>query len=318
MALDLVMILVFGLFVALGAWRGAIASAAGLVCLGLGYLAAFACATHLSEILAYQLGLQSVVATLLAGTLGFTLAFGLLSIAFGWVRYLQHAHAMELPEKTDRVVGGLFGGLRGALVVVLVAWLVSWADAARDFGGAETMAAIPDASSSTVASLSGSVVEQAVEVALGEDEATARVAARIAARPAVAMSSIQQLLDDPRLQQVQEDQHFWTLVENGASESALNQGSFYGITHDAELREHFAALGLVSAEAVENTETFKDEVRSVLDQVGPRIKGLKDDPELEALARDPQILAMLEDGDTLGLIQHPAIRRVASRAAEGL
>ena len=97
-----------------------------------------------------------------------------------------------------------------------------------------------------------------------------------------------------------------------------NRSSFYRIAHDPGLRAHLADLGLVSAAAAGDSKRFRDEVREVLDEVGPRIKGLRNDPELQRLARDPEIHGLLESGDTLGLLTHPDIQALASRLSEGL
>ena len=86
---------------------------------------------------------------------------------------------------------------------------------------------------------------------------------------------------------------------------------------DATARGLDLAHELVSEAAVSDTEVVRDELRTVLDEVGPRLKGLKEDPEVQGLAKAPEIMAMLESGDTLGLIRHPGIRRVASRVAQG-
>jgi hypothetical protein len=50
--------------------------------------------------------------------------------------------------------------------------------------------------------------------------------------------------------------------------------------------------------------------------VGPRIGAIR--PELTRLALDPEIQSLLESGDTLGLVGHPRVRELVSKASVGL
>jgi hypothetical protein len=141
---------------------------------------------------------------------------------------------------------------------------------------------------------------------------------RLAAQPSETLQSLQSLLEDERIQALQEDHFFWTLVQGGASERALNRSSFYAISHDPEMRERLAGLGVISEEAARDVGVFRDDALSVLEEVGPRVKDLSEDPEIQRLAHDPEIVALLESGDTFGLIGHPDIQKLVSRVSAGL
>ena len=53
--------------------------------------------------------------------------------------------------------------------------------------------------------------------------------------------------------------------------------------------------------------------RQVLEEIGPRLRGLRSDPAVQELLADPAVVAMLENGDTLGLLAHPKFRELVSR-----
>lgn len=315
MLFDLALVALLAVFVAIGAWRGAIASFTSLAGLAIGYVAGFQAALRGGEAAARTLGVAPALGPLVAGTAGFVAALVLVGVAGFFAKRWDAERRGGLPRSgLDRVGGAVFGGLRGAVLAALLAWLGMFAAAAREVAPDGPLAALPSAEGSLAAGLTEVAVEQVVEGALGDDPAS-RVIARVAARPGERLRAVQTLLDDPRVRAVQEDAFFWTLVENGASERALNRMSFYRIAHDPEMRATFADLGFVSAAAAGDSNAFRDELRVVLDVVGARIKGIKQDPEIQALARDPEILAMLESGNTFGLVAHPRIQALASRLA---
>jgi len=144
------------------------------------------------------------------------------------------------------------------------------------------------------------------------------MAAKMAAHPGETLKSVQALLEDPRIRAVQEDQLFWTYVQHGAVESALNRGSFWKVVNDEALRRDLAELGLIEEAAAADPRVFRESVGELLAELGPRLKGLAEDAEIQELARDPEVVAMLESGDTMGLLGHPGIQKVVSRVSSGL
>ena len=314
MSFDLVIGGILFLFVALGAWKGVVRSLHALASLIVAYALGIVGATRYGALAASTLGISPALGPAVAGTGGFLLAFLAMSIVGFFVRRWDDERRYDGSRSgADRFGGALFGGLRGVVIAGLVGYLGVLLDVARDLapeGG--VLASVPRAEGSLSAAATERAVETLVEAALGDDPA-ARIVARIAARPGERVRSIQALLDDPRILAVQDDSFFWTLVANGATERAINQRSLYRVSHDPELRRQLADLGLVSEQAAEDSEHFRDELRVVLGEIGPRIKGLRDDPEIQELARDPEIVEMLQAGDTLGLLTHPRIRALAEK-----
>jgi len=315
MLFDLGLLALLAIFVAVGAWRGTVASLMGLASLVVGYVAGFQSAMHGGDAAAAAFGVSVTIGPVIAGSLGFVAGLVAMAIVGIAARRWDAERRGDLPRGAlDRLGGAFFGGLRGSVLAALLAWLGMFASAAREIAPEGPLAAVPSAEGSLLAGLTEVAVEQVVEATLGDDPAS-RVIARVAARPGDRLRAVQSLIDDPRVRAVQEDAFFWTLVENGASERALNRMSFYRVAHDPELRATFADLGFVSAEAANDSNAFRDELRGVLDVVGVRIRGIKQDPEIQALARDPEILAMLESGNTFGLVAHPRIQALAARLA---
>jgi uncharacterized membrane protein required for colicin V production len=313
MLFDLVIGGLLFVFVALGAWRGAVPSILGLASLVVAYAGAIVGAARFGALAATTLGLPGVFGPLAGGTAGFLAGFVLMSFVGFFVKRWDVERRGDGRRGVDRAVGALFGGMRGLVIAGLIGYLGMLLDAARDvLPQSNALASVPSSQGSFTAAATESAIETLVETAVGDDPA-GRVLARIAARPGERVKGLQRLLDDRRIQAVQDDEFFWTLVANGASERALNRMSFYSVSHDAALRGQLADLGLVSAEAAADSNQFRDELRGVLDEVGPRIKGLKNDPEIQALARDPEIVQLLQSGNTLGLLTHPRILGLAEK-----
>ncbi len=205
--------------------------------------------------------------------------------------------------------------MRGGLVVVLLAVLSSWLDAARDLGAVEGLAAMPDAGTSSAVAASGDLVEGVVARALADAGPAGQMAARIAARPGVALENVQGLLEDERLTQLFEDRLFWTLITNGSVDHAMNRAAMRSIVEDPGMRGQFAELGLVGEPAREDPEVFRAAMAAVLSEVAPRVHRLQHDPELNELARDPEIIALVEAGDMMSLVGHPSIRKLVERVS---
>lgn len=316
MLLDLLFGLILVLLIGLGAWRGAVASAVGLASLVAGYAGAIAAATWASAPLGALLDVPGMAAPAVAGTLGFAVAW-LCASAVGDVAVAWDEERVEAGARgiADRMVGGGVGLVRGGFVVVLLALLVSWLDAARDLGAAPGLAAMPDAAGSSAVAVSGAVVERVVAGALAESGSAGQVAARITARPSESISSVQALLEDPRLMGLFEDELFWTLMTNDSVDHAMNRAAIRAVIDDADLRGRFVGLGLVSAEAGQDPVRFRRAIAAVFEEIAPKIHGLQHDPELNQIAQDPEIVALIESGDLMALARHPSIRHLVDRVS---
>jgi len=314
MALDLVFGLILVSMFALGAWRGAVVSGAGLFGLIGGYVGGILAATHGADWVSGTLVVSPLVAPAIAGTIGFVVVWIIVSalaeIAVAWDKERIEVVGRGI---LDRGLGGFFGLARGALIVVLLAILASWVDAARDLGTISGFAAMPDAEESTLTRATGNLVEAAVSTALADAGPAGEMAARLTAHPGKSLESVQLILEDERLTEMFQDRLFWSLISNDSIDYAMNRGAVRSIVHDPEMRGRFADVGLVSEEARDDPDVFRAAFAEVLAEVGPRIESLRDDPEVQALASDPEIMSMVEAGNTLGLMNHPKIRRIVSR-----
>ncbi len=317
MLLDLIAFAILALFISMGAMRGGLASFTGLAALLLSYWAAVLAAGSLGDRAAATLGLAPFLGPVVAGTaafLGTSLLVGVVgAIVKREVRSLRGDAEMA---PVSRWLGGFFGAARGGLIVLLLAWLAIWLDAARETGSFAGLEAAPEIHSSSAAKLTEKVVHAAVSAAMG-DGTPGAVVARFASRPGTAVKSLQELLSDRRIEALQQDRFFWSLVENGAYRRAMNQRSFREIAYDPQMRARFEDLGVISPAAAADPAEFRNEVGPVLREVGPKLKGLAEDPELQRLARDPEVLSLLESGNTLALMRHPGVQSLASRVAGG-
>ena len=314
MWLDVVALILLGVFIGMGCLRGALASFLGLAALVAGYAAAVAAAPSLGPKLPLWPELPAVVHVALAGCGVFLLVYLSIAIAGKLAVRAQRERTGGTHSLRDRFLGGVFGAVRGAFVVLLVSWLALWLDALRATGAAP---GVPQVAGSTAAQATSAVVEASVGAALAGGGPEGPFVARLAARPALAVGELQQVLENPRLETLREDGLFWTYVEAGSLDAAMGRVSFRNLALDADLRRELAALGLVKPEAAEDEEAFTAAAAEVLREVGPRLHALREDPALQQLVEDPEAAAMLSSGDYLGLLSHPGFRQLVSRVASG-
>ncbi len=306
--LDLVAVLVLALFVALGAWRGAVAGLVSTGILILGYFAASLSAWRLGPALAEITGQPTLITAPIVGTLAF-LAVAVVGGVIGFFIRRWDRRRVEESGRSglDRTGGALFGFLRGSLIVLLLGILANWLHAAAVFAGR----GVEDASS-PLQRMTQSVVGGGLDALLG-DSPEAAVTARMIARPTESLTSLRKVVEHPRVAALANDRGFWTLVENGAIDSALNHSSFYGILHDTELRHELADVGLVGPGAAGDPSLFRARAGEVLREVGPRVARARNDPAIHALARDPEIAGLLQRKDLLGLLRNRRFSETVER-----
>lgn len=312
MGLDAAALLVLGIFIGVGALRGGLVTGLGLLTLAVAYAAAFALAPRLGPGLAPQLGVPEIAGVAAAGSAAFALAYlGMAGVSAG-VRRLRRPFRGSIPSARDRFLGGVLGAVRGGLVVLLLCWLAIWVDALRVAGVAP---GLPGLGRSAAAGLTASAVEAGLGAALADAGSAGRVVAKLAARPGASLERLQGVVDHPAVAALERDRMFWTYVEHGAVDAALNRGSFQAVARDEALRVVLADLGLVGGDEAADPAAFRDAMAEVLREAGPRLRGLREDPELQALLEDPQLVALVQQGDTLGLLGHTGFRQLVARVA---
>jgi uncharacterized membrane protein required for colicin V production len=311
MWLDALALVLLGLFASLGALRGGLAAGLALATLVAAYAAALTLGPVFARDAAELSGTPEWVGMALAGTLAALATLVAMSLVALGVRRLEAHEPGEPRSLRDRFAGGVFGAARGALVVILLSYLALWVDALRATG---TAPELPELGSSAAAAVTGSLVEAGLEAAV--DGPGGRAMARVAARPNRTLVELQELIEAPALVELRSDAAFWSLVETGAYDLAMNRRGFLALSHDADLRARLGELGLIGEDAVGDVAAFRVETRRVLAEVGPRLRRLREDPALEELMRDPEVMAAVQSGDHFALIRRPEFRAVVTRAME--
>ena len=319
MIFDLIALGLLGIFAFLGSRRGGVAAATGLAALIGGYATAIWAASTFGGQASQQLGVAEILGPPIAGSFGFLLGFALCSLVGALLRRIDRQRLGELPRTgRDRALGGLFGVLRGGLIVVLLSLLALWVDAARQLGVSEQFASLPSMESSHIARASGAAVGAVVESALAEAGPMAGVAGQLVAQPAATLTRLQNLMAHEGFAELQSDAMFWTYIQHGAIDNALNRVSFYRLSQDDALRQELAGLALITEDQAADPREFRRAIGDALAEVGPRLQALNQDRSLELLADDPEIVELLKSGDTFALITHPKIRALVAKVTAEL
>lgn len=306
MALDLLALVLLLVFAALGARRGAFATGLSLAGLVAGYAVAWWAATQLGSVTAEAIGVTPLLGAPIAGTV----AFLTVACATGLVGWIARRGTRDVPATAaSRAGGALFGAARGALLALAIGMLGIWLDASRQVAGAE---AAPEADT-PLRVVTRSAIEAGVTAALG-DAPGADAAARAVAHPGEAIQGLQALVETPEVQALAQDTAFWSYVEAGAVDAALAEPSFQRLQWNAERRHQLAALGLVAEFAAGDPALFALQMREALAAIGPRLRAVREDPELARLASDPAVADLLARRDWVGILRHAGFQRVLARA----
>jgi uncharacterized membrane protein required for colicin V production len=313
MWLDVFALLLLGLFAGMGAMRGGLASGMSLLSLGVAYGAAIYAAPRFGAETAQLVGAPAWLGIPIAGTVAFLAAFIGMGLVSATLRRLERRRRHGSRSPRDRLLGGTFGAIRGALLVLLLSYLALWLDAARTTGAIQ---GLPEIGTSAAATVTESVVEAGVQAAMSDSGSAGRVVARMAARPSVALSDFQAVMEHPAIDELRGDALFWRQVEQGNVDAALHRSSFVRLSSDASLRRQLGDLGLIEEDAVEDPRRFRQAAADVFHEVGPRLRGLREDPALRELLQDPEVAAAVQSGDHLALMSHPGFRAVVARVME--
>jgi uncharacterized membrane protein required for colicin V production len=309
MWLNALALLVLAACMAAGAWSGALATGLRIATLVLAYGAAATLGPVFAPAIGAQIGVGGVLAVVASGSAVFVATYLVSSLASRYARGLgKRENTGRSPR--DRFVGACFGTVRGGLLALMVVYLAMWFDALRATGNG---ALVPEIGDSIAARVTSGVVQSAIESAVDPADPAARFAARFASRPAVSAVELQEILDDENFARLRNDARFWNEIEDGNLDAALQRSSFVQLADDAQLRQKAAHLGLVSDRAALDAEAFSASIAEVLEQIGPRLRGLRSDPAVQELLADPAVVAALQSGDTVGLLAHPKFRALVTR-----
>jgi uncharacterized membrane protein required for colicin V production len=313
MWLDALALLILGLFAGVGALRGGLASGLSLLTLGVAYTSAILAAPVYGGLAAELFGTPGWLGMPIAGSVAFLLALVVMSVVSRVLRRLEKRGQGEGRSARDRFAGGVFGAVRGGLVVLLLSYLAIWVDALRTTG---TAPELPEIGPSAATSVTETLVEAGVGAMVDADAPSGRMLARMAARPGQSIAELQTLIEEPAIVELRGDAMFWTYVEHGSIDAALNRRGAMALVYDRGLRGRLGELGLIEDEAVEDPQAFREAAADVLREVGPRLRGLREDPALQELMHDPEVVAAVQSGNHLALLGHPGFRAVVARVME--
>jgi uncharacterized membrane protein required for colicin V production len=309
MALDLFVLAFLGALAWLGARRGAAESGLRLVGLPIAYACALLVGQLGAAALAGSLGVPGWLGAVVAGAVGFVAVQALVEALARRAR--RNAEAGDHTD-VSRLLGSLFGVARGALLLVPMLWLASFAEGARSAG---VRPDLPDLSGARTTRLSRALLSAGTQPLAATGERADRMTARVLADPGESVAALNAIVSDPRMRVLQADQGFWRDVEDGDVARALARPTFIELARDAEVRDRLAKLGLIAESSALDAEQFHDEMASVMSEVGPRLRAIRNDPALEELMADPALRERVQNGDTLALLSDPRIRALVSRAS---
>ena len=315
MSVDLLSLLILGVYVALGAWRGALASALGIFTLVAAYGASLLAGAKLGDAAAAWLAVAPLLGTVLVGSIAFVVALLVLSVVSRILLAHDRRSLGDEPlSALERLGGALLGGLRGAVVVLLVGWLTAWVDGVAS---AVPESMLPRLGPSHVGQLAERTVEAGAEALVDQESPGGRMTVQLLAHPDEALEGLKGALANGRFDALRSDAVFWEALADGDLDAALGRGSFRSLPYDPELRHDFAGMGLVAPSAAESPPAFEQALIDTARRVAPRIAGIRSDPQFQSLVQDPKVLSALQRGDRWELLTDPRFQLLATRLGSG-
>ncbi len=307
MWLDVVALGLLALFAWRGARRGALASGLSLAGYAFGYAAAIVAGIYAGDLAAEIFGVSPLLGAPIAGTF----AFLFVTLDFALVGFVLRRRSETVPSTASRIGGACFGMLRGSMLVLLLGFAAVWIDALPQLTNQGASSA--PAFDTPLRAVTRVAVAAGVESALG-DTPGADLATHALTQPGESIEQLRALAATPEIAALANDREFWAYVESGAVPAALAQPSFQRLQWNAELRAQLAAVGLVDEISAGDPSIFALEMRGALEKIGPRLRQLREDPDLAQLASDPAVMQLVERRDIVGLLAHPRFQSLLTRA----
>lgn len=315
MSVDLLSLLILVAYTAIGAWRGALASALGIFTLMAAYGLSLLVGAKLGDAAAVRLAVAPLLGTVLVGAIAFAAAMVVLGIASRMLLAHERRGLGDEPlSALERLGGALLGGLRGAVVVLLVGWLTAWVDGVAT---AVPESMLPRLGASHVGQLAERAVEAGAGAALDQQSPGGRMTVQLLAHPGESIEGLKGALANGRLEALRDDSAFWEALEGGDLQAALARGSFRSLPYDPELRHDFARMGLVARSAADSPPAFEQAIVDATRRVAPRLAGIRSDPQFQSLLQDPKVLDALQRGDRWVLLSDPRFQLLAVRLGSG-
>ncbi|MCZ6822329.1 MAG: CvpA family protein, partial [Deltaproteobacteria bacterium] len=190
---------ILGLYVLLGARRGALASSMRIACPLLAYGTAFFGASLAGPLISRWFDLPSLLGLILAGVIFFVLGLIGAGVAVWLIQRRLGEQRGSWPRGgLDRIGGGLVGVAHGAVILLLLGVLVSFLDALRISGAAEWLHSMPNTDASRLVAMSQTTMEKGIPAALGNSGPSTRMATEFLAHPAATVERVQKVLRHPR------------------------------------------------------------------------------------------------------------------------
>lgn len=313
--MDLLSLLILAAYMAIGAWRGALASALGIFTLVAAYGASVLAGAKLGDAAAARLAVAPLLGMVLVGAIAFIAAMVMLGIASRMLLAHDRRGLGDEPLSTlERLGGALLGGLRGTVVVLLVGWLTAWVDGVAT---AVPESMLPRLGPSHVGQLAERAVEAGAGAVVDQESPAGRMTVQLLAHPGESIEGLKGVLANGRLEALRDDSAFWEALGGGDLDAALARGSFRSLPYDPELRHDFARMGLVASSAADSPPAFEQAIVDAARRVAPRIAGIRSDPQFQSLLQDPKVLDALQRGDRWALLSDPRFQLLAARLGSG-
>jgi uncharacterized membrane protein required for colicin V production len=306
---DVVGLVLFVVFVALGALRGTWAGALRVLTVAIAYATGFLAATKLAKAASVLAGTSRLMSACALGTAAFLFVYLAGTVVSALLIRMERERRADQPRGgLDRFGGACFGALQAGLMLLLLAVLGSVLDAAYRAGLPQGV----DAGHSVLIASTRRVVASGLGTVLGDGPGS-QLAVKLVSDPGDALHSLKQLLASPPFAKLQQDSEFWELLADGQLDPALSRASFFQLMHDDATRAQLADLGLVPPAARSDPNAFRAALRESLGAAAPRLRAIRSDPEVTELAADPEVQGALEGGDGIALLAQPQFRALVDR-----
>ena len=314
MLLDLIALIVLGLFVLWGFIRGSLAAGLSFLTLIVSYFSAIWGGPFLAPLAGQYLPAYPFLAVPLGCATAFVISF----LVLGFVTFLlcraERIYRRDNPRSAiDRLGGAMFGTFRALLFIFLLGILGHYLHQAQRAGIAESL---PKVEGSIVAKIAGFVVEKALARYLDESDPGTKLIARLAFYPGTTMEGINDVAASPQFKGLITDKVFWQYLEDNKIEDAMERESMLSLSQDSEVRNQLADLGVVDGNL--SPKEFRDEIHNTLEKINPALQNLRQDHHVQELLSQDEIVRMARTGDIKGLLSNQDFQEAVQAILNGI
>ena len=308
--MSLVLFLIVAIFFAYrGYKKGLFQSIVKVVSLIAGYAATLLYIVPLSAIIEAEFELSGIVGLVVASTILFVGAFGLVSLIFGLISRLWLKK--ETKSKASAIGGAVMGALVGTIAAIILVWGFSFANNLRPVAPGQVLAEKPPGLVEPLAKKVVSKVAALVMSAASTSPQVKSLSQAIITNPGQISQQVQRLAKSNDLVALFGDRNNQAVLDKGNASAVQQLPAFQQLVKNPDMLSLARSAGMLG-ETGDDVAMAEAALATQATETWIRVQQVKNDQRVQAIMNDPEFVAILQSGNPIDLLTNSKLLELAN------